>query len=315
MFAEHPSIQRLSGDRLHLQHGPIDVVLRAWGEPAALARSYQAAAERFGTILGELVGELGELRKPMAGGPQVSGAVARRMVAACAPFAGIFITPMAAVAGSVADELMAAMTAAAPLAKAFVNNGGDIAIYFNRLERDSSGKPLHTFPHPALAAGESLEIGIAGDLSHGRAIPAMNGRITLRAGDGIGGIATSGRGGRSFSLGIADSVTVLGPSAAAADAAATLIANAVTIESPAIRRCPAVQLDPDSDLGERPVTVDVGPLTSAEVEAALENGRRQAEDYRRAGLIAAAALTLRGQTLTVGAGLDARRLAREGTGS
>jgi uncharacterized protein len=294
MFAERPTIQRLSGDRLHLQHGPIDVVLKAWSEPPALARAYEAAAARFQTVLGELVGELPELRKAMADRPQVSGSVARRMVGACAPFSRLFITPMAAVAGAVADELMAAMTGAAPLAKAFANNGGDIAIH--------------------LAPGERLEIGVAGDLSHS-GIPAMNGRITLSAGDGIGGIATSGRGGRSFSLGIADSVTVLAASAAAADAAATLIANAVDIDSPAVRRSPATDLDPDSDLGRRLVTVDVGPLGAGEVGAALENGRRRAEDYRRAGLIAAAALTLKGETLTVGEGLEARRLAWEGTRS
>jgi uncharacterized protein len=294
MFSERPTIQRLTGDRLHLQHGPIDIVLRAWGEPADLARAYEAAAERFHTVLGELVGELAELRKPMADGPQVSGPVARRMVAACLPFAGVFLTPMAAVAGSVADELMAAMMAAAPLGKAYVNNGGDIAVH--------------------LSPGASLEIGIAGDLGDG-AIPSMNGRIALRAGLGIGGIATSGRGGRSFSLGIADSVTVLAANAAAADAAATLIANAVDIDSPVIRRAPASALDPDSDLGERLVTVDVGRLTPGEVQAALENGRRRAEDYRRVGLIAAAALTLQGETLIVGEGFAARRLAREGTGS
>jgi ApbE superfamily uncharacterized protein (UPF0280 family) len=186
------------------------------------------------------------------------------------------------------------MTAAAPLARGFANNGGDIAIH--------------------LAPGETLEIGVAGDLSHGD-IPAMNGRITLRAGDGVGGIATSGRGGRSFSLGIADSVTVLAASSAEADAAATLIANAVNVDSPAVRRSPAAELDPDSDLGDRLVTVDVGPLGAGEVRAALDSGRRRAEDYRRAGLIAAAALMLKGETLTVGEGLGTRRLAWEGTRS
>ncbi|WP_204349766.1 hypothetical protein, partial [Klebsiella pneumoniae] len=80
-------------------------------------------------------------------------------------------------------------------------------------------------------------------------------------GDGIGGIATSGAQGRSFSLGIADSVTVLARDAASADAAATLIANAVDLDHPAIRRRPARNLDPDSDLGDRLVTVGVGDLT------------------------------------------------------
>jgi ApbE superfamily uncharacterized protein (UPF0280 family) len=294
MFAERPAIQRLSGGRLHLQHGPIDVVLKAWTaethksrDASNLARAYEAAAARFQTILGELVAELGELRRPIDRGPQVTGPVACRMVEACAPFAGLFITPMAAVAGAVADELLAAMLDAAPLAKAFANDGGDIAVH--------------------IAPGERLEIGMAGDMTGGE-IPAMNGRITLAAEDGVGGIATSGRGGRSFSLGIADSVTVLAHNAAAADAAATLIANAVNIDSPAIRRARASSLDPDSDLGECLVTVDVGPLTHAEVAAALEAGERRAVEFRRAGSIAACALTLKGKTLIVGAGTALRSL-------
>jgi ApbE superfamily uncharacterized protein (UPF0280 family) len=290
MFAERPNIQWLSGDRLHLQHGPMDVVLRAWGERAALDHAYDAVAGRFQTLLGELVGELSELRRPMEETPQVNGAVARRMLEACAPFAGVFLTPMAAVAGAVADELLAAMTAAAPLARAFVNDGGDIAVH--------------------LEPGASLDIGIAGDMSCG-AIPIASGRIRIASGDGIGGVATSGWGGRSFSLGIADSVTVLARNAANADAAATLIANAVDIESPAVRRSPARALDPDSDLGARLVTTHVGPLTVAEIKAALDKGCRLAEEYRARGLIVAAALTLQGETLTMGDGLAPRALAEE----
>jgi ApbE superfamily uncharacterized protein (UPF0280 family) len=285
MFAERPTLQWLAGERLHLQHGPIDVVLKAWAEPPALACAYEAAAERFPALLGELVAELGELRKPVGMVRAMRGAVARRMADACAPFAPVFITPMAAVAGAVADELLAAMTAVAPLARAFVNNGGDIAVH--------------------LRPGEALDIGVAGDMSCGR-LPAASGRIRIAYGHGIGGVATSGWGGRSFSLGIADSVTVLSASAAAADAAATLIANAVSIDSPAIRRKPACVLDPDSDLGERLVTTHVGPLTIAEITAALDSGCRLAEDYRASGLIVAAALTLQGETLTIGDGLAPR---------
>jgi ApbE superfamily uncharacterized protein (UPF0280 family) len=290
MFAERPSIQLLAGDRLHLQHGPMDVVLKAWGERRHVAAAYDSAAGRFAAILGELVGELAELRRPMAASPNVTGPVAQRMVAGCAPFAGVFLTPMAAVAGAVADELLDAMRSAARLAKAFVNDGGDIAIH--------------------LAPGQRLDIAIAGDLTGGP-IPAVNGRLALSAGDGVGGVATSGRGGRSFSLGIADSVTVLARDGATADAAATLIGNAVDIDSPVIRRAPASALDPDSDLGERLVTVDVGPLSRAEIEEALAAGRYRAEAYRHAGLIAAAALMLKGETLTVGDGIEPRRTLEE----
>jgi uncharacterized protein len=102
MFAR-PVTQGLTGDRLHLSHGPIDVVLKAWGPADAVRAAYEAVARRFPTILPELCDELSTLRLPINDGPKVEGAVARRMVEACIPFADVFVTPMAAVAGAVAD--------------------------------------------------------------------------------------------------------------------------------------------------------------------------------------------------------------------
>ena len=291
-MSEGPSVQALGGGRLHLQHGPIDVVLRAWGAQDAVARAYEAAVARFRTVLRELVEELPELRKAMDDGPRVEGAVAKRMVAACLPHRGVFVTPMAAVAGAVADELLAAMTGAATLDKAFVNDGGDVAVH--------------------LAAGETMAVGLAADFSEGP-VPAVDGRAVLRSGDGVGGVATSGRQGRSFSFGIADSVTVLARDAAGADAAATLVANAVDLPAhPAVRRAPARALDPDSDLGDSPVTVAIGPLARDEVAAALAGGRSRAEAMRADGLIRGAALALRGETVVIGDGpcLSPRRAER-----
>jgi ApbE superfamily uncharacterized protein (UPF0280 family) len=281
MFAA-PVIQRLTGDRLHLSHGPIDVVLKAWGTPEALRAAYDAAARRFPAILPELCDELTLLRRPIQEWPAVDGPVARRMLAACTPFADLFVTPMAAVAGAVADELLAHMTAAARLERAFVNDGGDIAIL--------------------VSEGPALEVGVAGEFSRGDA-PVLNGRLRLEAGSGIGGIATSGARGRSFSLGIADSVTVLAGDAATADIAATLVANAVDIDSLAVKRRPARDLDPDSDLGDRLVTVAVGALTHGEIDTALSRGVQRARDYQRRGLIADAALMLAGETRTLVAAL------------
>lgn len=274
-----PQIQELAGGRLYLSHGPIDVVLRAWGAAEALRACYAAASRRFPHILPELCDELGMLRTPMHEGPRAEGPVARRMLEACRPFAAAFVTPMAAVAGAVADELMAHMTAAAPLDRAFVNDGGDIAVM--------------------VAPGHVLDVGVAGEYSRG-AVPLLNGAIRLDSASGIGGIATSGARGRSFSLGIADAVTTLARNAAAADAAATLIANAVNLDSPAIGRRPASDLDPDSDLRRLPVTVSVGPLTPAEIETALAAGMRKALDCHQRGLIADAALMLSGETRTLG---------------
>ncbi len=273
-------VQRLRGGRLHLHHGPIDVVLRAWGEAEQVAAAERAAASRFDGLLEELVAELPALRRDVREGPSLHGPVARRMLAACAPFAaqGVFVTCMAAVAGAVADELLAALRAAAPgITKAFVNDGGDIAVF--------------------VGAGETLDIGlVARD-----AAPARDGALRITPGAGIGGVATSGRHGRSLSLGIADAVTALARDAATADAAATLIANAVDVESPAIARAPASSLDPDSDLGDRLATVGVGRLAEAEIAAALTAGAARAEAWCREGLVIAAALRLGGQSRFAGA--------------
>jgi len=274
-------IQELAGARLHLSHGPIDVVLKAWGTPEAVRAAYAAACRRFPGILPELCDELAMLRTPMHEHPSVESPVGRRMVDACQPFAGVFVTPMAAVAGAVADELLAHMTAAAPLLRAFVNDGGDIAVM--------------------VAPGHLLDIGMAGEYARGAAaVPRLNGAVRLEAASGIGGIATSGARGRSFSLGIADAVTTLAPTAATADAAATLVANAVNVDSPAVLRRPACELDPDSDLRGMPVTVSVGPLTPAEVDAAIAAGLAQALEFRQRDLIAEAALMLAGLTRTLG---------------
>ncbi|HWT08964.1 MAG TPA: UPF0280 family protein [Roseomonas sp.] len=270
------TVQRLGGERLHLSHGPIDIVLHAWGNPAAVRAAEAAAIALFPTILPGLVAELPALRRPMDTAPRVTRPIARRMVAACAPFAPIFLTPMAAVAGAVADALLAEMLTAAPLTRAYVNDGGDIAVH--------------------VAPGEVLAIGLAADPRH----LALDGALRVAAGSGIGGVATSGRHGRSFSLGIADAVTVLARDAATADAAATLIANAVDCESPAIRRAPAIALDPDSDLGERLVTVAVGTLSDAETARALAAGLARAEAFRAAGRILGAALRLGGAVRATG---------------
>ncbi len=263
------------GSRLHLQHGPIDLIVEATGPSEAVAAAYRRAWERFRPLLDELVDELALLRRPLEPGSAPSGAVARRMAAAVAPFTDRFITPMAAVAGAVADEIVS-VVAAEDLSRAYANDGGDIALH--------------------LAPGESFRVGLVPVPER----PALLGAATIRAGEPVRGIATSGRSGRSFSLGIADAVTVLAPDAARADAAATLIANAVDLPGhPAITREAADALQPDSDLGGRRVTTQVGELTPAETAAALQAGRAEAERMRAAGLITAAVLCLNDQVASL----------------
>jgi ApbE superfamily uncharacterized protein (UPF0280 family) len=275
------------GHRLHLQDGPIDLIVEAFGAAAEMESAYRAACERFTTVLDELCSELPFLRTALSGvvqnansedGPHPRGAVAQRMIVATLPYAAEhFITPMAAVAGAVAEEILTTMTTAAHLARAYVNDGGDIALH--------------------LSAGEKFVVGMVQRPDR----PSLFGTTTLEFLQPVRGIATSGWRGRSFSLGIADAVTVLADRAATADAAATIVANAVDLPGhPRILRVPARELAPDSDLGEISVTQAVGELTAAEINEALTQGATTAESLLQRKLIYAAALCLQGETRVVG---------------
>jgi ApbE superfamily uncharacterized protein (UPF0280 family) len=268
----------LPGGRLHLSDGPIDLIVGAFGAAGAIEQAYAAATRRFSTILDELCEELPLLRSEvLPGSPLPHGQTARRMDEAVRPFGGdCFITRMAAVAGAVADEILAAMVEAAELDRAYVNNGGDIAVH--------------------LAEGQSFAIGMVDRPD----APALFGQARIHADDGIGGIATSGWRGRSFSLGIADAVTILAANAAAADAAATIVANAVDLpDHVSVTRVPANALDPQSDLGARLVTRDVGELSPEEIARALSYGEAEAHRVLSAGRITAAALHLHGETRVI----------------
>ena len=265
------------GRRLHLQHGPIDIIAEAFGGEEERARGYGQATRRFESILDELVAELPRLRERVGRfPPKVRGAIARRMVDAVWPHRAVFVTPMAAVAGAVADEVLAHMVDGCDLARAYVNDGGDVAVH--------------------LTPGESFRIAVVDRLD----APEPSERIELRADRPARGLATSGWRGRSLSLGIADAVTALARDAAAADAAATLIANAVDCAHPSIRRLPASHLREDSDLGDLPATVEVGDLPAASVAEALARGAASAEAMRQRGLIQGARLALQGQVRRVG---------------
>ena len=300
-----PTRTPLPGGRWHFAHGPIELVIGAdisigapehtlltaaalpmtRRVPAASETTVQAAHEqawaRFQNVLQELVAELPLLRLPVQPGPcPVQGPVARRMWQACAALPTDFITPMAAVAGAVAQEILAPY-AQAGLQRAYVNNGGDIALH--------------------LAPGAQWRVGMVADIAKRRT--ALDGGFTLQASDPVRGVATSGWRGRSHSLGIADAVTVLAATAAQADAAATVIANAVNPTEPdarlGIERAPACSLKDDSDLGSRLVTVLVPALAAGLVTAALRRGARVAQHLQHNGLIHAAVLACQGQTLTV----------------
>ena len=273
----------MADNRLHLQHGPIDLILHVDASEEIRKRLYSTAKKRFSTVLQELVVEMDLLKQPWSADlPDPKGGIAQKM---CFAVRGsdIFVTPMASVAGAVADEVLEAMLYEAKnpdpcleeIQRMYVNNGGDIAFWLN--------------------AGESFSIGVVDNPG----IPELNARVSLAYESPVRGIATSGWRGRSQSLGIADAVTVLAGSAAIADAAATLIANDVNVYYPGILKRPASEVKDESDLGMLPVTVDVPPLPVDQISEALKRGGQTAGNFIRTGKIEAAYLSLQKQTLVV----------------
>ncbi|MBS0316024.1 MAG: UPF0280 family protein [Proteobacteria bacterium] len=269
----------LPDGRWHFQHGPMDIVIGADGAPGAVASAHEAAWARFQLLLDELVRELALLRRPVAGTCPLHGEVARCMWSACKPFEAGFITPMAAVAGAVAEALIVFYERDG-IERAWINNGGDIALH--------------------LAPGSSVRVGVYADIarldaSQLRGGLTTDGRFEVTQAMPVHGVATSGWRGRSFSLGIADSVTVLARTASEADAAATVIANAVNVSDARIERRSACELKDDSDLGAIEVTVDVPRLPADVVRAALDRGATKARELRNADAIHAALLICQGQ--------------------
>jgi ApbE superfamily uncharacterized protein (UPF0280 family) len=282
-----PTTRRMpDGVRLHMQHGPMDLIVRAEGPRDAVRRAETAAISRFETILAELVPQLPVLRSGMRAGqaPDVQGSVAARMVRAAGAFTDVWVTPMIAVAGSVAEEVCSMLAGVAGVTSAYVNNGGDVAVH--------------------LEAGAELRVGLVADVETG----TVDAVLDVHGDDGIGGMATSGWSGRSHSLGIADAVTVVGSHTSFCDAAATLIANTVDLPGhPAIERVRASALDPDSDLGDQLVTVSVPRLGDDQIDRALAVGvaeaRRRLEQVPQ---LHGVVLHLQGRRRVVGDQLAAR---------
>ena len=268
----------LPDGRVHFSHGPIDIVLQVDAtDSISSERAIKIAWNRFQNVLEELCSELPLLRSPeRAMWARLQGPIAKRMAVAVSGH-DTFITPMAAVAGAIADELRDLICTEAHVRRAIVNNGGDVSLY--------------------LAPGNECQIGLVSNPDTGLA----GGTLRISADDDIQGIATSGWRGRSHSLGIADAVTVAAADCATADAAATVIANTIDLPGhPGVRRSPASQLSPDSDLGDLLVTTDVQRISVAEAKMALSRGRSFASKLVTRGVIRSAAMFLSEESMVVG---------------
>ena len=261
-------IMQLDEETVLAECGPMRLAIRAWqnGKPqidlcrqaAQGSFAYLEAVANHKTVLSDFTENIRVLPR---------NALAQRMVESARAIGDMDLTPMAAVAGTIADAVADWLCGHGPT-KVVVDNGGDIAI--------------------RLAAGETAGVGIRPqinrfDISH---IAWLDDRSSSW------GVTTSGLGGRSFTRGIASAVTVIAETASIADAAATAIANACFVEDSSIVQIPAEQLDPNTDLKGVNVTVDVGALSSTKKIEAVKMALSKADALCRQKIITGALIAL-----------------------
>lgn len=188
-----------------------------------------------------------------------------RMIEAIRETKDITLTPMAAVKGAIAD-LLADTALGEGATRVIVDNGGDIAVRLS---------------HP----DDLVRVGVASDISSWVSERRLSQILHVTKGSGIGGVATSGLGGKGLTKGVATAATAIAGTAAYADACATLVGNATTCASNQITQCRAEELQPDTDIPGHLVTCRVGHLTEEEKTAAILNGLNKARSLPILGAV------------------------------
>ncbi len=265
-------IEVLPNGTVLFEQGPMRLFIQALEHGKPLIDLAREGARKAKTVLEQMALFLPVIKRKSQGLKlkEEYPDVIRRMIDATRKMDEPDLTPLAAVAGAASDEVADFMILRGGT-KIIVDNGGDIAI--------------------RLREGESVRVGIKAEVDARE--PSY--LISVEQTTGIGGIATSGLGGRSFTKGIASAATVLSESASCSDAAATVIGNATNIDDPLIRRSLAESIYPDTDIAGEWVTVEVGKLPLGKIEAALQQGLEKANAICQKGLIKGALIAVKGR--------------------
>ena len=271
-------IHLLDKGRVMAEYGPMQLVISAVvGEVPQVEECVRAAKESF-CYLGQVAKQLKRLSLPWHRiSNSIEGRVASDMVAASRAVGDRDLTPMAAVAGAIADAV-ADFLLARGMSRVVVSNGGDVAV--------------------RLAVDCSVQVGIGININRTRYgnLPTL----VLDSSRPRWGVASSGLGGRSMTKGIASIVTVVSDTAARADAAATAVANATYVEDPEIKRVRAEALDPNTDIPGQLVTLKVGRISNEKIGSALRRGKARAYDLIEEGVISGALIVVKDRLEAIG---------------
>jgi ApbE superfamily uncharacterized protein (UPF0280 family) len=267
-------IQALSNGSVLVDYGPMHMFISAFENGKPVVSLAKEGAHLGVKVLEDLARFLPVIKKRSLELEieETFPDVVQKMIEATKKMVEPDLTPLAAVAGA-ASDVVADFIFSKGGTKIIVDNGGDIAI--------------------RLREGEVARVGVKTEIDADR--PTY--LITIDSTMGIGGVATSGLGGRSFTKGIASAATVLSKTASFADAAATVIGNFTTVEDPNILRTLAEKIYPDTDIPGEWVTIRVGELSQEKIEKALDESLSKAYGIIQKGLINGALIALRGRVV------------------
>ncbi len=265
-------IEVLPNGAVLVEYGPMRMIIQASDQGRPMMELAKEGAHKAREVLEDLARFLPVIKKKAQAlkGEERYPEVVRRMIEATQKMEEPDLTPLAAVAGTSSDVVADFMIHQGGT-KIIIDNGGDIAI--------------------RLRAGEVAKVGIKTDISAKQPSYLIAIDETMR----IGGVATSGLGGRSFTKGIATAATVLSENASFADAAATVIGNFANVEDSHIKRVLAESIYPETDIAGDWVTTEVGELSQERIEEALNRGLSKADSLCRSGLIKGALIAVKGR--------------------
>lgn len=265
------SISRLEGGDVVAEFGPMRLVISAFvGKVPQQQMSVRAAEESFTYLerLARLKKFLGKRFPRMPA--DLKDPIAIKMIRSVQAVGNQNLTPMAAVAGTIADAV-ADFLYNRGMTKVVVDNGGDVAV---RLERKTS-----------------VTVGIRQEIDK----QEISNVLSLDSRSSSWGVTTSGLGGRSLTRGIASAATVIARNASLADAAATDVANASYIEDPHVIQVPSEEIDPNTDIPGLNVTIKVGPLNEDKKSLSISRAIKRAEELTNKGIILGALVAVQGK--------------------
>ena len=270
----HNPILVLPDGTVLVDYGPMHMFISAFENKKPLIKLAEEGAHFAMKVLEDLAKFLSVIKKKSKELEieETFPDVVRRMIEATKKMEEPDLTPLAAVAGTASDVVADFMFSRGGT-KIIVDNGGDIAI--------------------RLREGEVARVGIKTEIDSKQPTYLISIDSTM----GIGGVATSGLGGRSFTKGIASAATLISEAASFSDAAATVIGNFTNIEDQEVSRSLAEKIYPDTDIAGEWITVKVGRLCEEKIEKALTNGLSKANSICEKGLIKGAFIALQGKAV------------------